>query len=576
MALPTFMDLFAALSGAKEAAQARLIPLSALLLVFYPVVLLVWTALEGRAAAKAKEGQAASQQFITGKLDKLDHVEKPERHGSRRTPQDKVCRSASGRVCILAVAAVVVVACVGSGLAFAVSGQAAPGPRQCPHDTVTTAPSAPEHQVASLLGSAALPGSCNPEPFPGRPAKVALLALSLALIGGAYVGARRSSHRSTSGVAETLRSQETMRCQTTTSVRSPHRPWETVATTKTVQPALMHARSERVPAQLYEGSLEHATNLHGDISLWHDVSLYDQTWLDEATGLYHYVNEIPRGRFHKWEVQTKKPLNVIAEHVKGTKKLQEFGRAVPFNYGCFPQTYRDPKELCEIYKAPGDDDPLDVIELTPEPLGVGTIARCRPLGAVCLIDEGRADWKVFVVNVEAHSQMARARSMEDVERIAPGRLQEVMQWLRDFKMMSCKDPSETTLHMEIHSADHAKALIEADHASWINLVSAADADGTAAGHWIREPIDSKAKNAHVLKNSWPKPACATAAGAAAAPHRGPSSFAGKGTAKTHEVREPAGATIKSAIHGHMKVGPKYSTGAAAAGATSAAAMSAGV
>mmetsp|Transcript_74686 Transcript_74686/g.139426 ORF Transcript_74686/g.139426 Transcript_74686/m.139426 type:complete len:335 (+) Transcript_74686:135-1139(+) len=225
----------------------------------------------------------------------------------------------------------------------------------------------------------------------------------------------------------------------------------------------------------------------GQVSLWHDISL-QQTWLDEATGLYSYVNEIPLGEFQKWEVHTQAPHNVIAEHLKGTKKLRAFGRAVPFNYGCFPQTYRDPTHLDAIYNAPGDDDPLDVIDLTPEPVGVGKIARCRPLGAVCLIDEGRADWKVFVVNVESYSLLSFARSMEDVERIAPGRLEEAMNWLRDFKLMSSREGSETTLHMEIHSAAHARALIAADHKAWRQLKDRADENGRANGHWIRDPV----------------------------------------------------------------------------------------
>ena len=32
-------------------------------------------------------------------------------------------------------------------------------------------------------------------------------------------------------------------------------------------------------------------------------------------------------------------------------------------------------------------------------MGVGEVVRCRPLGAVCLIDEGEADWKLLLLLV---------------------------------------------------------------------------------------------------------------------------------------------------------------------------------
>lgn len=218
-------------------------------------------------------------------------------------------------------------------------------------------------------------------------------------------------------------------------------------------------------------------------SLWHDVSLYEQTWLDEATGLLRYVNEMPMGTLRKYEVQPGAPHNVIEEDVKGSAKLAKFGKPVPFNYGCFPQTYRDPNKADEVYSAPGDDDPLDVIDLSDQPTKVGTIVRCRPLGAVCLIDEGQADWKVLVVNVDAKSPLADAMSIEDVERLAPGRIQACWAWMDELKRAGGK--GNARLHRQIHDAQSALKLIEEDHKSWRELVRSAGPDGTARGHWIR-------------------------------------------------------------------------------------------
>mmetsp|Transcript_108832 Transcript_108832/g.304131 ORF Transcript_108832/g.304131 Transcript_108832/m.304131 type:complete len:400 (-) Transcript_108832:117-1316(-) len=219
-----------------------------------------------------------------------------------------------------------------------------------------------------------------------------------------------------------------------------------------------------------------------DVSLWHDVDLHVKSWLDEDTGLFRYVNEIPLGTLDKHEVQPGEPYNRIVEDPVGSARLRAFGRPVPFNYGCFPQTYRDPDEIDELHGAPGDDDPLDVLDVSGHSVGVGDIVECRILGAVCLVDEGEADWKVFVVNTRA-GPLAHARSVEDVEAVVPGRIQEMLGWMEDFKHSTGKDTA--TLHMKIHDADWATQLVERDHASWRRLVTQAGADGKARGHWIR-------------------------------------------------------------------------------------------
>jgi len=219
-----------------------------------------------------------------------------------------------------------------------------------------------------------------------------------------------------------------------------------------------------------------------ELSMWHHVEVHVKSWLDEETGLFRYINEIPRGALQKFEMHTRLAHNVIREDAKGSKRLQAFGQPVPFNYGCFPQTWRDPEETDEIFRAGGDDDPLDVLDLCMETVGVGKVVCCRPLGAVCLIDEGQADWKILAVNTEANDPIASAQSVEDVDRLAPGRIQAVLKWMDDFKK-SGKDKG-TKLHFKIYDANVAKSIIERDHASWKRLVAAAVQDGTSQGHWI--------------------------------------------------------------------------------------------
>jgi len=236
------------------------------------------------------------------------------------------------------------------------------------------------------------------------------------------------------------------------------------------------------PRSLAPGVMRYAAPAATEVSLWHDVDLHVKTWLDEDTGLLRFVNEMPLGSLQKFEVQPDVLGNAIVEDPAGSSRLAEFGKVVPFNYGCFPQTYRDPDQVDELYAAPGDDDPLDVVELGGQVRGVGEVVECRPLGAVLLLDEGRADWKILTVSTSG-GPLAEARSVEDVERIAPGRIQECLTWMDDFKQS--KDGDQATLHFKIHDAAHAAKLIEEDHASWQKLVASAGPDGLAGGHWIR-------------------------------------------------------------------------------------------
>jgi len=189
------------------------------------------------------------------------------------------------------------------------------------------------------------------------------------------------------------------------------------------------------------------------------------------------------GALQKFEVMPDAPRNAISEDEKGSKGLRTYGVPVPFNYGCFPQTYRDPNDVDAISGVGGDDDPLDVLDLGNTAMDVGAVVRCRPLAAVCLIDKGQADWKILTVNVDEDGPLAKARSIEEVEKIMPGRVSEVLGWIDGLK----KRNREGTLDGRIHGIEQAIDLLERDHASWRRLLHETGPDGRARGHWITFP-----------------------------------------------------------------------------------------
>ena len=60
----------------------------------------------------------------------------------------------------------------------------------------------------------------------------------------------------------------------------------------------------------------------------------------------------------------------------------------PCNYGYVPETLSE------------DNDPVDVLVVTPVPLISGSVIRCRPVGVLKMTDDGGVDAKILAVPVD--------------------------------------------------------------------------------------------------------------------------------------------------------------------------------
>ena len=87
--------------------------------------------------------------------------------------------------------------------------------------------------------------------------------------------------------------------------------------------------------------------------------------------------EIPAGSFTKYEIKEDGLVHV--------DRFQSMPVAYPANYGSMPRTLA------------GDNDPLDALVLTREPLHPGVIVRFRPIGYLKMIDGGEHDEKIIGV-----------------------------------------------------------------------------------------------------------------------------------------------------------------------------------
>lgn len=97
----------------------------------------------------------------------------------------------------------------------------------------------------------------------------------------------------------------------------------------------------------------------------------------DAPNNVHMVVEIPAGSFTKYEINE--------EGLVFVDRFQSMPVVYPANYGSLSRTLG------------GDNDPLDGLVLTREPLHPGVLIKFRPIGYLKMIDGGEHDEKIIGV-----------------------------------------------------------------------------------------------------------------------------------------------------------------------------------
>ncbi len=91
----------------------------------------------------------------------------------------------------------------------------------------------------------------------------------------------------------------------------------------------------------------------------------------------------------------------------------------PCNYGYIPHTIAD------------DGDPVDVLVITPYPITVGAVIRCRPLGMLRMEDEAGGDSKLIAVPIDKVLPIYKHwRKPEDLQ---PERLMQIRHFFEHYK-----------------------------------------------------------------------------------------------------------------------------------------------
>lgn len=208
------------------------------------------------------------------------------------------------------------------------------------------------------------------------------------------------------------------------------------------------------------------------LSAWHDLPLQP---LGAETDVFSSVIEITRGTTEKMEVETTAEYTPIVQDQKKSKEtgelvLRHYAVPPPFNYGCIPRTWEDAHHKDRATDCFGDNDPLDVVDLTNRDFKLFDLPKLKVLGAACLIDQDELDWKIFAVEA-GYAKEFGITNMAKFNQLNPGAIAEIMEWFRVIKTYDGKPANRFAYDDQVLSAEKTLEIIHENHASYQSLIS---------------------------------------------------------------------------------------------------------
>lgn len=126
-------------------------------------------------------------------------------------------------------------------------------------------------------------------------------------------------------------------------------------------------------------------------SFWHDINC----WVDKE--IVNMVIEIPQNHTLKTEISKKNNNPIICDIKNGEIRYTKL--PYPFNYGAIPQTWENPHKFDKLTNKLGDNDPLDIFDISNIQNKIGDIIQVKILGSICVIDNNQTDWKIIGQNI---------------------------------------------------------------------------------------------------------------------------------------------------------------------------------
>ncbi len=161
---------------------------------------------------------------------------------------------------------------------------------------------------------------------------------------------------------------------------------------------------------------------------------------DEPPTMLNMVIEVLSGSRDKYEYKSDWEAFVLDRIIPSSVVF-------PVDYGFVPQTWSE------------DNDPLDIMTLTFEPLEVGAIARVRVIGVLVIEDEEGPDAKILSVLVND----ARFQGYHDMTDVHEHQLKEIREFFETYKRL---EPHKFTKVKGWKNAQEAKKIVEAAMANY--------------------------------------------------------------------------------------------------------------
>ena len=164
------------------------------------------------------------------------------------------------------------------------------------------------------------------------------------------------------------------------------------------------------------------------MNLWRDVPSGDA-----PPDLVNVVIEVISGSRDKYEYHLKWETFVL-------DRVLYSSVVFPVEYGFIPQTWFD------------DNDPLDVMVLSYEPLEVSSIVKTRVIGVLIMEDEKGEDPKILTVPIGD----PRFEGYYNLTDVHPHKLREIQEFFEVYKRL---EPSKWVKFKEWRAAEEAKKIV---------------------------------------------------------------------------------------------------------------------
>jgi len=177
------------------------------------------------------------------------------------------------------------------------------------------------------------------------------------------------------------------------------------------------------------------------VHAWHDVNPQRISAED-----FIAVIEISRGSKTKYELDKETGLLQL-------DRILYTSTHYPANYGFISRTYGE------------DEDPLDVLLVSSEPINPMTLVRCYPIGVISMIDDGKRDDKIIAISFNDPAY----NGYHDINELPEHIFKEMVHFLSVYKELEGKE----SIADDVASREQAITIINEAIASYHRIFGGA-------------------------------------------------------------------------------------------------------